>query len=372
MLSTQAVLSARSVTSPTVYLRMRGRNVVLRPDQRVLRIRKAKKLPRRRADPYCSTTDCISKSQARGLCKRCYLQAGASGALPEPLDQTAPHAVELVSPLQVVRGDCVVVLDRLPAAPDASVTLDDGSLFGWPVTERLAWLWGAIVGDGTVSTSDVRVAAFGEFREQVAAAFDEVYSLHCIPHWSAGLIVGNADLARTLRSFGFWRRGEGKRVPEVVWSWPTGLQLAFCAGYAAADGYFDPRPGGGQRYDSCSRRLLDEVRTLHIMAGHRVTNVTTNMRKQPIFINGKRVKQAKPLHNFVVSSREAEPYAGIPRAIVSDVVDHTFGLRVVLGVDEGEWVTTRDLRLDGGAGVVVDGVPVWPAEEAVSALDVAA
>jgi hypothetical protein len=269
---------------------------------------------------------------------------------------------------QIERGDWVVILDHLtPTLAQEEPVLDDGSLFGVPVTEPLAWLWGAIVGDGTVSESDVRVCAFGEFADQVTQAFDDAYGMHTTPHWSAGLIVSNTRLARFLLPHGFWRRGEDKRVPEVVWSWPAHLKAAFCAGYAAADGYFDARPGGGQRYDSCSRVLIDEVRTMHIEAGHRVTNVSTNMRRRPIHINGKRVKVAKPLHNFYVNSIDGEPYSTVPPPIVREIVTGGFGVRKVLGVDPIGDELIYDVTVDGGDNVIVDGVPVWrPALDAGS------
>ena len=49
-------------------------------------------------------------------------------------------------------------------------------------------------------------------------------------------------------------------------------------------------------------------------AGHRVTNVRTIRRNKPIIIRGKQVKKALPLHSFVVSSLEREPYTKLARA----------------------------------------------------------
>lgn len=177
---------------------------------------------------------------------------------------------------QLRRGDLVVVLDEGVDGGDDNPRLPDARLFAEEVTEELAWLLGAIVGDGTVTygsgrPKDVRVAAFGEFAIRTAAAFKRVWGVRARPHPTHGLIVSSVGVARTLDRLGLWRRGADKRVPEVVWRWSRRLRLAFCAGYAAADGSVGR---DGLAYHSCSRRLIDEVRQIHLEAGHRVTKAS--------------------------------------------------------------------------------------------------
>lgn len=351
------VTSVQANRCSAVRIRARGRNVITDADAQVLRILRAK---RGHLFPYpCSTSTCSREGAHRGLCIPCYRKAHRTNQLPDTWARRPRYRTEIVPARHLARDDLLVVLDNEPDLGYPAPTLTDDGLFGIPVTEKMAWLFGATIGDGTVSESDVRVCAFGQFGDQVANAFREVFAIEATPHWSAGLIACSVSVASLLRSLGYWRRGEDKRVPEVVWSWPRNIQQQFCAGYAAADGYFDPRPGGGQRYDSCSRRLIDEVRTLHMQAGHRVTNITTNNRAKPIVIKGKTVKNAKPLHNFVVSSTDPEPYSAIMPPIVNDLTGGHFGLRVVLGVDDVGVEEVWGVRTNTGDNVVVDGVPIW-------------
>lgn len=353
-LARHPVSAAATTRGPTVHVRSRGRNAILGADQRVLRVLKPSRT--RKFTAPCEEGGCDRIAGTRGRCTPCYQRLYKTGSLPETWGRPPRFATELVPARELQRGDLMVVLDYEPDEAPPAVTIEDGGMFGIPVTAEMAWLFGAIVGDGTVSETDIRVAAFGDFATEVTEAIRTVFGLNAIPHWSAGLIAPSVSAATFLRGLGFWRRGEDKRVPEVVWSWPIALQQNFCRGYAAADGYFGR---DGQSYASCSRRLLDEVRTLHIRAGHRVTNVTTNMRKKPIFINGKLVKNAKPLHNFVVSSLEGEPYAAIPTPIVEAMTGGAFGVRVVLGVDDAGIQDQFRIEVDGADNVVIDGVPTW-------------
>jgi intein/homing endonuclease len=255
---------------------------------------------------------------------------------------------------ELKRGDLVVVLDEAPDMGDPHPVLPDGT----EVTEELAWLLGAIIGDGTVTDDGVRLAAFGDFQDDAIRAFASVCGLTATPHATAGLIVNSRKVASSLREIGMWRRGADKRVPDVVWSWSRDLQLAFARGYGDADGY-DGRDG--RSYAGCSRRLIDEVRTIHLQAGHRVTNVTVNRRKKPITIKGKLVKNALPLYSFTVSGYDREPYANMEHdkpMVRRMFTGGAFGLRSVAGIDELEVEATYDLNVEGHHNFVADGVVV--------------
>jgi hypothetical protein len=349
----KVVRAWRSIDQQTYRLKIRGRNVDASANHPFLRVTGGRV---RTTGGPCAVEDCARPARGRGLCATCYTRLARHNALPETYPQVEQYETEWVRLDQLRRGDVVVVLDA--AAPEC---VDDGPLLpdGRVVTERMAWLFGAIIGDGTVGSRNIRLAAFGEFACRAAEAFDEAFGLVARPHPTAGLIVSSVSVATMLLSLGFWRRGAEKRVPEAVWSWPQDLKLAFCAGYAAADGYMGR---DGQSYASCSRRLIDEVRLIHMEAGHRVTNVTTNMRRKPITIKGKLVKNAKPLHNFVVSSLEREPYrdlrVGCPDLVKRELTGGAFGVRVVLGVEPLGVEPTYDLNIDENHNFVADGVLV--------------
>lgn len=352
----KVVKAWRSIDQMTFRLKVRGRNIDASANHPFLRVRSERV---KTTGGPCETGGCTRPARGRGLCATCYARLRRHGKLPENYSAVTQYHLEWVRLDELRRDDIIVVLDE---APDSST--DDAPILpdGTAVTERLAWLLGAIVGDGTVTQRSIRVAAFDDFQSEVKAAFAETLGLTAYPHHSAGLIVNSSRYASMLHALGFWRRGSDKRVPEIVWSWPRHLRLAFCAGYAAADGWWDPRGGGGQRYDSCSRRLLDEVRTIHLEAGHRVSNVSTNRRVKPITIKGKRVKNAKPLYNFVVSSTEREPYVwvkdGGAAAAGHALTGGAFGLRRVLGVEGLEVEPTYDLNIDENHNFIADGVVV--------------
>ena len=313
----------------------------------------------------CATDGCHGPARGRGLCGPCYERHRRHGTLPDVYPQVSGYEIDWLGVDQLRRDDLVVVLDEAADAGTDAPCIPDGTLLGKKVTERLAWLLGAIVGDGTVTyksghPSGIRVAAFGDFANRTTAAFAAVWDLKSVIHPTAGLIVSSARVARVLDALGLWRRGEDKRVPEVVWGWSRRLRLAFCAGYAAADGSFSR---DGQAYHSCSRRLIDEVRQLHMEAGHRVTNVRTIRRNKPIIIRGKQVKKALPLHSFVVSSMEREPYTKLARAhsvsIARAFTGGSFGLRVVLGIDSLGAEPTYSLKMTGDHNFIADGVAVY-------------
>jgi hypothetical protein len=181
----------------------------------------------------------------------------------------ATYGVEWARLDQLRPRDLVVVLDE---APDTGTveSLPDGT----DVSGDVAWLLGVILGDGTVAEKQIRVCVYGETCEQVRRIAAETWGTGSLAeHPGYGTVLSSAHLSRLLESMGMRRHGPNKRVPEVVWSWPRNLQLAFLDGYRDADGSTpkgDPYRYGERTYASSSRRLLAEVRMLHILAGHRV------------------------------------------------------------------------------------------------------
>ena len=357
----QKVLSAwRSADQETYRLRLRGRNVDASANHRFLRV---KPVHHKTTGGPCATDGCHRPARGRGLCGTCYHHHRRHGTLPDAYPQVSGYEVDWVGHHQLRRDDLVVVLDEAVDVGIDAPLIPDGTLAGKEVTEDLAWLLGAIVGDGTVTyksgrPSGIRVAAFGDFANRTTAAVAAVWDLQAVVHPTAGLIVSSARVARVLDGLGLWRRGEDKRVPELVWGWSRRLRLAFCAGYAAADGSFGR---DGQAYHSCSRRLIDEVRQIHLEAGHRVTNVRTIRRTKPIIIKGKQVNKALPLHSFVVSSMEREAYTRLAYdhpSLARTFAGGSFGLRVVLGIDSLGAEPTYDLNVTKDHNFIADGVVV--------------
>jgi hypothetical protein len=357
----QKLVSAwRSIDQETYRLRLRGRNVDASAVHRFLRV---KPVHHKTTGGPCATDGCHRPARGRGLCGTCYGRRSRHDTLPDSYQQVSGYEVDWVGLDQLRHDDLVVVLDEAADAGTDEPLVPDGTLVGREGTEEFAWLLGAIVGDGTVTyksgrPSGVRVAAFGDFAKRTTAAFAAIWDLKAVVHPTAGLIVSSARIGRVLDALGLWRRGEDKRVPEVAWGWSRRLRLAFCAGYAAADGSFGR---DGQAYHSCSRRLIDEVRQIHMEAGHRITNVRTIRRNKPIIIKGKQVKKALPLHSFVVSSMEREPYTKLARnhpSLARTFTGGSFGLRVVLGIDWLGAKPTYHLNVTKDQNFIADGVVV--------------
>ncbi len=262
-------------------------------------------------------------------------------------------------------GDLLVQPREMPAAVKPDPQLADGTA----VTEDIAWLIGAAVGDGTVTSKALRLCLYGEKRDRADRIARAGWG--CNPTYGDkfGLIISNVELARALDELaraldvlGMRVLGPEKRIPEVVWQWSPELQRAFLNGYCDADGHRpkDARRHGERTYSSCSRLLIDEVRALHIMLGDPVSNVTTNRRNKPIIIKGKTVKKALPLHMFTVWSGGRDGEAVLRRlpGLVSllDSGDFTFA-RVLSVTDEGVQ-DTYDLEVQGAHNFIADGIVV--------------
>jgi TP901 family phage tail tape measure protein len=265
---------------------------------------------------------------------------------------------------ELQRGDLLVQPRDLPTR-DAESVLPDGTR----VTDDVAWLLGTIIGDGTVSLRDsmskaILLCLFGEKRERAARIVRDTWTKHVRYSDSAGLTFNKSTLVDALLASGFEHRGVNKRIPKMVWNWPEKLQRSFLDGYCDADGH---RPVnrvkyGDRTYHSCSRRLIDEVRALHIMLGDRVSNVTVNQRTKPITIRGRDVRKALPLNSFAVylpnhrygESKLRAYHGGIGRWLdendftVSKILDIT-----PMGVQE-----TYDITVEDDHNFVADGVVV--------------
>jgi intein/homing endonuclease len=272
----------------------------------------------------------------------------------------ATYGVEWTRLDQLRRGDLLVVLDE---TPDTGIVeaLPDGA----DVTGDVAWLLGVILGDGTITDRNIRVCVYGEICEQVRRVTAEMWGAYsAAEHPDYGTILHSAHLAHLLADMGMRRLGPDKRVPDAVWSWPRELQLAFLDGYRDADGSTpkgDPYRYGERTYASSSRRLLAEIRMLHILAGHRVGNLGWIRRTKPIAIKGQLVKAARDLSTLVVYPPGRDQHASILTSRGPDVAKfwrNGFGLRRALGIDPVGVREIWDIEVQDADNFVADGIVV--------------
>ena len=279
----------------------------------------------------------------------------------------ATYGVEWTRLDQLRRGDLLVVLDE---TPDTGIVeaLPDGT----DVTGDVAWLLGVILGDGTITDRHIRVCVYGETCEQVRRIAAETWGAGSLAeHPGYGTVVSSAHLSRLLASMDMRRHGPDKCVPQVVWSWPRKLQLTFLDGYRDADGHTpkgDPHRYGERTYASSSRRLLAEIRMLHILAGHRVGNLSRHQRSKPIVIRGQLVKNARDFWSFVVYPAGRDQHARILASRGPDVAKlwrNGFGLRGVLGIDPVGMRETWDIEVVDAHNFVADGIVVYSSGRSV-------
>jgi len=260
---------------------------------------------------------------------------------------------------QLKVGDLLVTLDSAPNTGTVE-TLPDGT----DVTGDVAWLLGVILGDGTITDKNIRVCVFGETCEQVRRVTAETWGAYsAAEHPDYGTILHSAHLAHLLAGMGMRRLGPDKRVPDAVWSWPRKLQLAFLDGYRDADGHTpkNTKRHGERSYASSSRQLIGDVRMLHLLAGHHVSNLSETKRRSPIIIKGVQVKHPRTLYTFAVwpagrgglSRIRAHP--GLDRLLPSG---SAFGFRRVLSVDQVGVREIWDIEVEDAHNFVADGIVV--------------
>ena len=312
-----------------------------------------------RKDAACSVSGCPDRVDARGMCPRHFRRWQVHGD-PRIYETTATiFGYEWARLDQLKVGDLLVTLDGAPNTGTVE-TLPDGT----DVTGDVAWLLGVILGDGTITDKNIRVCVYGETCEQVRRVTAETWGAYsAAEHPDYGTILYSAHLANLLADMGMRRLGPDKRVPDAVWSWPRKLQLAFLDGYRDADGHTpkNTKRHGERSYASSSRQLIGDVRMLHLLAGHHVSNLSETKRRSPITIKGVQVKHPRTLYTFAVwpagrgglSRIRAHP--GLDRLLPSG---SAFGFRRVLSVDQVGVREIWDIEVEDAHNLVADGIVV--------------
>ena len=153
-----------------------------------------------------------------------------------------------------------------------------------------AWLIGYMIGDGWVTLHHRKNQVGAPLNGCVCIAmsdkphFDE-RAWKELQRWSPNKVyetkVGYMRTdwnngARILAEiFGLNKGAKGKRVPDVVWSWPVEHRRAFLEGYCHADGSRTRGMETGWRVASVSRGLIEDVRLLSLTCGVRPARICT-------------------------------------------------------------------------------------------------
>ena len=284
--------------------------------------------------------------------------------------EPAEYGVEWARLDELETGD-LLVQPKAPRLEFRANTLPSGR----EISLNEAWLLGLILGDGNVSDTKVEICVYGDLRERARGVLSGM-ALQASKTRGVRTGIGTSDsdthgiraysteFARELGDAGFRKPAHEKRIPDCVWGWDEGRQRAFLNGYCDADGHHpkDVAHHGERTYASSSRDLIEDVRYMHIVLGDVVANVSTNRRAKPIAINGKRVKNARPLHSIsvrpqgedLVGSVAARRRPGV--ALWHDTTDFTIA-PVLAITPEGEQ-ETYDIEVEGAHNFIAGGIVV--------------
>lgn len=250
-------------------------------------------------------------------------------------------------------GDILVSLHHLEQ-PDRESQLPDGTL----ITADVGWLLGLWIGDGCFNG---REGLLWFIHNGVRARAMEIIqrTWGVVPRQDSERISLNSrELCPMFEQVFSRAHAVEKRVPSLIWGASTETKRSFLQGFAAADG--DVTENQYQRYSSSSKRLLAELRGLHIELGDNVSNVWTQLRTRPIRIKGKDVIRALPLHRFACYPDSARQqtvlmdYRGLRRALPDNRLIGTS----VASISREKPQETFDLQIEGAHNFIADGLVV--------------
>ncbi|MCF3941317.1 tape measure protein [Gordonia tangerina] len=284
--------------------------------------------------------------------------------------EPAEYDVEWARLDELAAGDLLVQPKAVRLEHAQSNTLPSGR----PIGLLEAWLLGVILGDGNVSDTKVEICVYGDLRDRVrdilgrmrigaSRTRGERDGITTSDSEAHGIRAYSTEFARELIEAGFRKPAHEKRIPECVWGWDDERKRAFLNGYCDADGHHpaDVARHGERTYSSSSRALIEDVRYLHVILGDGVANVSTNMRRKPIVINGAEVKLARPLHTICVRLGEGVigSVAAARRPGVASWIDTSeFTVAPILSIEDGDVVDTYDITVEGAHNFIAGGVVV--------------
>lgn len=160
-----------------------------------------------------------------------------------------------------------------------------------------------------------------------------------------------------------------KRVPEWVFELPTSQKLALIEGYCDADGHrrrAKPlfRRSGWMSFESPNKLLIQDLRTLCIMAGLRVTNL--NSRTRTIELPSGRTHTSE-FWSFEASggSRSSKYGAGMVRGDTGlDLMSDYVGFERVTKITRLGRQQVYDLEVEGNENFIADGTIVHNTSDA--------
>ena len=196
------------------------------------------------------------------------------------------------------RRDIIAVVKKLPNRQTSSYVLPRAEFKGAkPIriprrsSEEFARLVGYFLGDGFLRiTPKTRTYQLlfaeprqGKHRRYYIKLLKRIFGDVAIYEEDNQFGLISRPAVELFRKLGLYRHALDMRVPEWAFELPRAQKLAIIEGYCDADGHrrsAQPlfRRAGWMNFESPNRLLLDDLRTLCIMAGLRATNLNSRVR----------------------------------------------------------------------------------------------
>jgi len=251
---------------------------------------------------------------------------------------------------------------------------------GEDVPEDLAWLMGLWLADGSVNANGgIRICVYDELAEKAMSVLREHSPNRKVSHHPRhGVMVSDIRRTRWMIRNGFCGKSHERSIPPVVMEWSHKAQTAFLNGYADGDGSYK----GGDfdtapliTYKATSRELIEGVRELHLRQGDRVTCTRVEERSKDIYIGGKKIQNARPIHSLDVArgkgaaqSTGAGHRPGLLR-LVAQLKAENMSVQRVLSVEPDGIEETWDIEVEDSHSFVSDGLVSHNCSGFVSAIE---
>jgi len=289
---------------------------------------------------------------------------------------------------ELKRGDIIAVIRKLPhqeAAPFGLPTISSRRP-GDPVlpshtTESLCRIIGYYLGDGFVRSSrDARTyqvmfaePRLGKHRKSYINLLKNVFPGTKVYEDESQFGVLSQRVAELFRELGLNRHALEKRVPPWVFELPVAQKLSLIEGYCDADGYRRRgkrvfRRPGWMAFESPNRDLVEDIRTLAISIGLRVTNL--NCRTRSITPpSGRRYSRMFWIFECNGQSRSRKYGAGIIRgngrqAVGQGLINEFLGFDRVSKIVPVGRRQVYDVEVEGNQNFVADGLVVHNTSDA--------
>ncbi|MFD1277470.1 LAGLIDADG family homing endonuclease [Streptomyces kaempferi] len=242
---------------------------------------------------------------------------------------------------------------------------------GEEVPEDLAWLMGLWLADGSVNqNSGIRICVYDDLAEKAMAVLRKHSPNRKVTHHPRhGVMISDVQRVRWMIRNGFHGKSHERTIPPVVMEWSQGAQDAFLQGYADGDGSYKNGKNGATfetaeliEYKATSRELIEGVREMHLRRGDRVSVTNTRARTKDVYIGGKKIENARPIHSIEVApGRGASQTTGAGHRpgllrLMAQLRTEGMSVQRVLSVEPDGVEETWDIEVQDSHSFVSDGL----------------